>query len=224
MASPLGKLLGTSPIKPIQQHMQLAQDSVQGLCELLAACADGDWKRAIEIHRIIEATVSEASALRLDVRVHMPRSLWLAMPRNDLLGLVDSQQRIAAGVQAIASPLTLRSMVFPAPIQKQIDSVCSLLADCAGQALMAIRELDEMLTQGFGKQERQLVGKMLRRLEKQITRCEKQQRQLFKQICRCEGVVSDLDAMFFYRINDALGALTRDCADVGEQLELLLAA
>ena len=54
MASPLGKLLGTSPIKPIQQHMQLAQDSVQGLCELLAACADGDWKRAGEIHRIIE--------------------------------------------------------------------------------------------------------------------------------------------------------------------------
>ena len=89
---------------------------------------------------------------------------------------------------------------------------------------MAIRELDEMLTQGFGKQERQLVGKMLRNLDKQIARCEKQQRQLFKQICRCEGTVSDLDAMFFYRINDALGALTRDCADVGEQLDLLLAA
>lgn len=224
MASPLGKLLGTSPIKPIQQHMQLAQDSVQGLCELLAACADGNWTRAGEIHRIIEGTVSEANTLRREIRVHMPRSLWLAMPRNDLLTLVDTQQHIADGVQDIASPLALRSMAFPSAIQKNIDSVCSLLADCAGQALTAIRELDEMLTQGFGKQERALVSKMLRNLEKRVSRCEKQQRQLFKQISRCEGDVSDLDAMFFYRINDALSALTRNCADVGEQLDLLLAA
>lgn len=224
MASPLGKLLGASPIRPIQQHMQLAQDSVQELCELLSACADGDWKRASSIYALIESTSAKTQRLRRDIRSQLPRSLWLAMPRGDILQLLDIQQRIADGVHTIAGPLTLRRMEFPGPIHNSLDKLCSELAASAGQALNAIRELDEMLEQGFSKRERSHVEKLLRALERQVERCEKQQRQFFKQICRCESSLSSLDALFFYRINDALAELVKDCAAVGEQLDLLLAA
>ena len=224
MASPLGKLLGASPIRPIQQHMQLAQDSIQELCELLSACTDGDWDRAADIYALVESTSAQTRRLRRDIRSQLPRSLWLAMPRGDILQLLDIQQRIADGVHTIAGPITLRRMEFPTAIHKSLNKLCSELAAAAGQALNAIRELDEMLEQGFSKRERLHVEKILRGLERQIERCEKQQRQFFKQICRCEPSLSSVDAMFFYRINDALAELIGDCAAVGEQLDLLLAS
>lgn len=169
MTSPLGKLFGRSPIEPIQQHMQLAQETVQLLCELLAASADQDWTRVAEIHSVIDSTTAEARKLRREIRQHLPRGLLLAMPRPDLLELLDIQNRITVCVREIARPVALRGMQFPPALQTILDKLCSLLAATVGEALTAIRELDELITQGFGKRERRIMEKMLISLERQVS-------------------------------------------------------
>lgn len=223
MVSPLGKLFGKSPIAPIQQHMQLAEETVQLLCELLAASADGNWRRVADIHGLIGALALEARKLRREIRRELPRGLLLAMPRPDLLELLDIQERLVDSVNDVSHPITLRSTQFPAPLQKAVDRLCSQLAEAAGQALAAIRELDEIIEQGFGGHERTRVRKMLTALERQVQRCDREQQKLFQQICKHEGSSPAVDVMFHYQICTALGALAASCGEVGEQLDLLLA-
>ncbi len=223
MASPLGKLFGKSPIMPIQQHMQLAQESVQLLCELLAASADQDWPRVAEIETLIDSTALEARKMRREIRQQLPRGLLLAMPRPDLLELLDIQERIADRVREVARPVALRGMTFPAAMQSILDRLCSLLAATAGEALGAIRELDELIEQGFGKNEHRMMDKMLASLDRQVQRCDAQQQRLFRQICKSEESLPVLDAVFYYQIAAALGQLSEACGEVGEQLDLLLA-
>lgn len=223
MASPLGKLFGKSPILPIQQHMQLAQETVQLLCELLTASSDQDWPRVAEIESLIESTALDARKMRREIRQHLPRGLLLAMPRPDLLELLDIQERIADRVREISRPVALRAMSFPPAIQATLDRLCSLLAATAGEALAAIRELDELIEQGFGKNEHRLMDKILSSLERQVQRCDVQQQRLFRQICKSEDSLPLLDAIFYYQIAAALGQLSDACGEVGEQLDLLLA-
>ncbi|EED32083.1 hypothetical protein TIGR00153 [gamma proteobacterium NOR5-3] len=223
MTSPLGKLFGRSPIEPIQQHMQLAQETVQLLCELLAASADQDWTRVAEIHSVIDSTTAEARKLRREIRQHLPRGLLLAMPRPDLLELLDIQNRITVCVREIARPVALRGMQFPPALQTILDKLCSLLAATVGEALTAIRELDELITQGFGKRERRIMEKMLISLERQVRRCDAQQQRLVRQLSKTEDSFPVLDAVFYYQIAAALAQLADACGEVGEQLELLLA-
>lgn len=223
MASPLGKLFGRSPIAPIQQHMQLAEETVQLLCEVLTACADQEFLRAEEILRLMDTSVADAAKKRRDIRQHLPRGLMLAMPRPDLLELLNIQTRLAEHARECAIPLVVRKMSFPATTQRLLDQYASLLAAAAGQALAAIRNLDELLTQGFGNHERKTMEKMIATLDKQLRRCGTQQQKLLRQIARSEGSQGDLDVMFQYQLAERLVQLAKACSDIGEQLELLIA-
>ncbi|WOJ92518.1 DUF47 family protein [Congregibacter variabilis] len=203
--------------------MQLAQETVQLLCELLAASADQDWTRVAEIHSVIDSTTGEARKLRREIRQQLPRGLLLAMPRSDLLELLDIQNRITVCVREIARPVALRGMQFPSALQTILDKLCSLLAATVGEALTAIRELDELISQGFGKHERKIMQKMLGSLDRQVRRCDTQQQRLVRQLSRTEDSFPVLDAIFYYQIAAALAQLADACGEVGEQLELLLA-
>lgn len=224
MVIPLSKLLGSSLIAPIQQHMQLAEEAVQSLCQLLAASSDGEWDRAAEIHDAMEASVAASRALRRDIRRQLPRGLLLAMPRPDLLTLVDIQNRIAGDTLELARLICLRQMRFTPALFKTLDRFCSLLAAAAGQSLSATRELDEMLAQGFGKRESKRMEKMLSTLDKQVSRCDAQYQRLFRQLCKLESSLSAVDAMFTFQIAATLDRLAKACGSVGEQLELLSAS
>ena len=50
-ANLLGNLFGRSPIGPIQEHMQVANQAAQLLPDLFRAAAAGDWNAAKASHR-----------------------------------------------------------------------------------------------------------------------------------------------------------------------------
>ena len=217
MASPLGKLLARSPIAPIQRHMQFAQESVQLLCELIASAGDGDPARTAEIHTLIRATCDEARALRHDIRRELPGGLLLAMPRPDLLALVDLQQAVCTRVRLAAQPPAVRGLRLPLALAGGTDRLCSQLAEVGSATLAAILE------QGFGRRERQHVTRLLDALGRQVARCDAQQLRLARQVHKQEKTLDALDALLLYRLMQDLNGVASQCGDVGEQLHLLLA-
>ena len=223
MASPLGRLFGKSPIAPIQQHMQLAQESVQRICELFAALADEDAGRAAGIHGRLTGTVTEARGLRHEIRGHLPRGLLLAMPRADLLQLVDIQHAILTQALALASPLALRGVTLRGDLRAAVDTWCSHIADAADKALAAIRELDELLELAFVQHERGPVNDALEALRAELGHCDEQHRRVLGVLVASENSLGPVDAALLYTSCAALADLARRCSDVGEQLELLLA-
>jgi predicted phosphate transport protein (TIGR00153 family) len=223
MASPLGRLFGKSPITPIQQHMQLAQDSVQLLCELLAASMEQDPGRRAKFRDLTLEAARKARDLRRDLREHLPRGMMLAIPRSDLLVLIEIQQEIIEGVQALTRLLSARPPARSDAVDAAIGNLCDHLAEAAGHALAAIRELDEMLEVAFTHKERGPVDLALEALRGHLARCEARQTALIETIAADEATLSAVDAMLLYRIAEGMGDIIRRCHEVGEQLELLLA-
>ena len=101
--NPLGNLFGRSPIGPIQEHMQVAHEAAEHLPELIQATADENWDRAKEIHKAITDAERDADKMKREVRRHLPKSLFLPVPRSDLLGLVTIQDQVANTAKDIAS-------------------------------------------------------------------------------------------------------------------------
>jgi predicted phosphate transport protein (TIGR00153 family) len=221
--NPLGRLLGRSPIAPLQQHMQLAEESVQLLCQLVQAAGDGSAGHGSEIAGLLEDCAGRARQLRRDIRHHLPRGLLLAMPRPDLLELLQLQQALVDGALAASRPLAVRGISPPPALRKSLDRLCTLVADCASQAQAAIRELDELLSQGFGDHEHKVMERALNALEKQRERCEQQQQRLLRATHRSESALDALDAIFLYRLTDDLAGLGAMSGEIGEQLRLLMA-
>ena len=221
--NPLGSLFGRSPIGPIQKHMQVAFEAAEHLPELLQASADEDWNRAKEIHKAITDAEKSADKMKRDVRRHLPKSLFLPVPRSDLLVLVSIQDQVANTAQDFASILMGRDMRFPEKLFPAVLELTQTSVACCGQALAAIQELDELLEVGFSGREVKRVEAMLKELDKLERRTDKQQFNLRRKLFRLEGELPPVDVMFYYRAMALLGSLA-DCAEkVGDHLQILLA-
>ena len=221
--NPLGNLFGRSPIGPIQQHMQVATEAAEHLPELLAATADQDWDRAKEIHKAIADDEKTADKLKSDVRRHLPKSLFLPVPRSDLLQLVSIQDQVANTAKDFASTVMGRDLRFPEKLFPAVLELTNTSVACCQQALKAIQELDELLEVGFTGREVKRVEAMLKELDKLERRTDKQQFSLRRKLFNMEPDLPPVDVMFYYRAMALLGELADASEKVGDRLQILLA-
>lgn len=221
--NPLGNLFGRSPIRPIQEHMQMADQAAQLLPDLFRATAAEDWERAREIHKEIVAAEKSADKMKRSVRRHLPKSLFLPVPRSDLLALVDIQDHVANTAKDIAVLVIGRNMRFP---EKLLEAVLTFTEACVAtshQALIAIQELDELLEVGFTGREVKRVENMLKELDKLERTTDKLANTLRAKLFKIEQELPPIDVMFYYRILSLLGTVADDAEHVGDRLQILMA-
>lgn len=221
--NPLGSLFGRSPIGPIQEHMQVADQAAQLIPELFQATASNDWERAKQLQKEITNAEREADKLKRSVRRHLPKSLFLPVPRSDLLSLVSIQDQVANTAKDITMIVMGRNMRFPEPMLEPLQEFAEACAATSRQALTAIQELDELLEVGFSGREVKLVESMLKELDKLERRTDKLAVSLRARLFKLESELPPVDVMFYYRVLALLGTLADSAETVGDRLQILLA-
>jgi hypothetical protein len=222
--SPLGNLFGRSPIGPIQEHMSLADQAAQLVPDLFRATAARDWDKAAEVHQQIVAAESAADDLKRSVRRHLPNSLFLPVPRSDLLALVGIQDHVANTSKDIAGLVIGRSIRFPDSLQDAAIALCEMSAATSRQALKAIQELDELLEVGFtGREEVRRVEDMLKSLDELECKTDEMAIRLRAGLFKLETELPPVEVMFLYRIITLICAVADDAESVGDRLQILMA-
>jgi hypothetical protein len=219
----LGNLFGRSPIGPIQEHMRVANQAVQLLPDLLRASSAEDWDTAKALHKEIEQAERAADKLKRSVRRHLPKSLFLPVPRSDLLGLVSMQDSVANTARDVAVIVMGRNMRFPESLQEGVLEYTEACAATSNQALLAIQELDELLEVGFSGREVKLVEAMLKQLDKMERRTDKMAIDLRGKLFKLESELPPVDVMFYYRVLSLLGQVADEAEAVGDRLQVLMA-
>lgn len=221
--NPLGNLFGRSPIGPIQEHMLVADKAAQLLPDLFRASAKDDWEKAGAIYKEIASAEGDADKLKRSVRRHLPKSLFLPVPRTDLLELVAIQDRVANTSKDVAGLLLGRQLRFPEKMQEPMIEFAQACADTSHQALLAIQELDELLEVGFSGREVRRVEDMLKELDKLERATDKQAITLRGKLFKMEKDLPPIDVMFSYQIISLLGDVADDAESVGDRLQILMA-
>jgi len=222
-SNPLSSLFGRSPIGPIQEHMQVANDAAQLLPAFLKAAQDDDWKLAEEIFRRIGEAEEAADKLKRSVRRHLPNSLFLPVPRTDLLELVTIQDHVANTAKDIAGLMLGREMRFPDKLEKHLLEFARACTATCEQALVAIRELDELLEVGFTGREVVRVEGLIKELDKLEGRTDKQSKALRARLFKLERKLYAVDVMFYYKVIELLAGLADSAERVGHRLQILMA-
>lgn len=221
--NPLLAIFGRSPVKPMQEHMEKIHACVNQLADFIDAVFTEDWPRATRTREQIAELENQAGALKRDIRLHLPKSLFLAMDRSDLLELLSMQDRIASRAKDISGLILGRKMQFPAAIQPLYRQFLQRSIDASAQALKAIHELDELVETGFRGREVSLVESMIDELSRIEQDTDDLQVQVRATLFNIEKELNPIDAMFLYRIFDWTGDLADRSLSVGNRLEILVA-
>jgi len=221
--NPLYKILGRSPIKPMQQHMGEVVTCVKLLGGFFTASNTGDWQQASKVYDEICASERQADELKKQIRLHLPKSLFMPMPRTDLLDLVTTQDRIANGARDIAGLMLGRNMVIPESIQNDGMAFLKTAIAATEQAFVAINELDELLETGFGDREVSFIATLIEALDRLEHENDQLEQELRKKLFALEASLPPVEVMFLYKIIDIIGEMADDAERVGARLQLLLA-
>lgn len=219
----ISSLFSTSPVRPLQQHMERVQACVRELLPFFDAVLSADWERAAALQKRIAELENEADTLKRELRLHLPKGMMMAMSRRDLLEVLTMQDRLANKAKDIAGLILGRKMQFPNGLGEPMREFLSRSVDASAQAQTAINELDELVETGFRGREVQLVEDMIHRLDTIERDTDRMQVAVRARLMEQERSLPPVDVMFAYRVIDWIGQLADDAQRVGSRLELMLA-
>ena len=222
MANYISKIFGKSPVGPLQDHMDTCYRCARELNDFFAQVVGNDWAAATATRERIVGLENEADALKKQIRKDLPKSLFMPVPRQDLLELLLVQDRIANRVRDVSGIVLGRRMAIPKAVQQRMLEFVARNVDAAKQARKSIRELDELYETGFRGAEAALVEGLVDRLDEIENDTDELQVKLRAEIFAIEQDLPPVDVMFLYRIIELIGDVADMAERIGRRLEQLL--
>ena len=217
------QMFARSPVKPMQQHIEKAHACAMELIPFFDAVLAKDWEKAEQIQLRISDLEHQADELKRGVRAHLPKSLFMPVPRTDLLELLRMQDRIANKAKDIAGIMTGRQMEIPDGIASLVKEYVEGSLAVTQQAVRALNELDELVATGFRGREADTVGEMIDELDRLEHEADRREREIRHALFDVEKDLPPIDVMFLYKVIEWIGELADRAQQVGSRLQLLLA-
>ena len=216
------KIFAKSPIKPMQQHMELVYQCVAYLLPFFEKSLKCDWPAANLDYEKIVLIENKADLLKKEIRLHLPSRLLLPIDRGDFIGLLKSQDQIANTAKRLSNLVYYRKMQFPEKIANSLLNFVQLGIDATKLASNAISELDQLVETSFGGNEAQLVEGIIVDLDMLEKNTDDIQNNLRQELFSIENNLKPIDVIFLYRLIDWIAELADKSQQVGHKLELLL--
>ena len=216
-------LFAHSPLKPLQKH----SDKVTECCDLLIPFFQHtfvkQWDEAEKVRLDISQGEREADGLKREIRLKLPRGLFLPIDRTDLLELVTQLDKLANFAKDISGRMIGRQFGIPEEMQESFLKYVQRSLDSIHQAHRVIEEMDQLLETGFKGRELKLVNTMIQELDSIEDDTDQMQIQLRKMLLGIESRYNPIDVMFLYKVIEWVGVLADQAQRVGSRIELMLA-
>ncbi len=219
----LSRLFGKSPFTALQSHMRVVLECAREVKPLIEALAQGDEARVIAAKDRIYEREAEADRIKNELRLHLPKSLFMPVDRRDLLEVLHLQDTIANTAQDIAELLIERQMTIPDFMQEPLIALTERCIDTCEHSASVIGELDELLAMGFRGREVDKVDAMLKELNDIEDETDELGVALARALFDHEDEMKPVSVMMWYRLIEWIGDLADYAEKVGDRLRLLIA-
>jgi len=223
LANYISKVFGASPVAPMQDHMNTCFKASRELVNLFECAIAEDWAGVGVAREKIVALEQEADEYKKEIRGHMPKSLFMPVPREDLLNLLWTQDQIANTARDISGLVLGRQMKIPQPIRADFLAYLERNTAAAKMARKSVRELDELYTTGFRGAEAEFVEALVDDLDRIENETDDMQTRVRLGLFQIEDELRPVDVMFLYRVIELVGEIGDMSERIGRRLELLLA-
>ncbi len=219
----MGGIFGSSPVSPLQKHMSKVYACATELVPLFNAVINEDWDEVARLQQIISSLEQEADVLKKELRLNLPKGLFMPVSRQDLLEVLLMQDRIANKAKDIAGTITGRRIVLPEVIHEDYIRFVERCVAACKQARKAINEFDELVETGFSGHEIDIVTEMITKLDSIESDTDNLQAEIRRKIFAIENDLPPVEVIFLYLIIQSTGDIADRAQNVGSRLQLMLA-
>ena len=207
-------LFGRSPFAPLASHMESVRQCVYLVRDLFDALEKKDFATLEEVVKKIHEYEHQADLTKNDIRNHLPKSLFLAINREDLLEILTMQDSIADTAEDIAVLTTLKKIEFLDSFKTEFREFLEKNIETFDGARKIIKELHELLESSFGGIEAEKVKVMVDEVAFKENEADLIQEKLMKNLIGAESEMTYTTFYLWQRIFENLGKI----ANISEKL------
>ncbi len=210
-----------SPVRPLRKHMATVHDCCHALIAFIACCQHADFDAAELLYNQISESEHQADYIKQDLRTHLPRSIFLPVPRSDVLDLISTQDVLANKTKDIAGLMLGRKMTIPKNIADNFTNYIAVNVATCAKTKTTIDQLEELLESGFRGKEIELVESMVKEIDALEDQSDKLQVKLRASLFAIEDTLSPVNVIFLYQIIQWVGEIANAAQSVAHRLLLL---
>jgi len=214
-------LIRKSPFGPIHEHMKKSRLCVDELLNFLDAASMADWDKATQSRKIISDLENEADALKAETRGLLPKSIFLAVPREDILDLIKLADDIPNTVKDISGLMLGRQMEIPKEISSSFLKFASEATSIANAAFDAINQLGELFQFSFGGNAANKMQHLLEQLDGLEGQNDQSEVILRAELFAIEKNFPPINVIFLYDIINKIGELSDRAEQVGHRISII---
>jgi len=218
----IADLFGHSPIRPMQRHMHAAVACARHVLPLAEAMAAGDPEAVASCRAEIDRLEHEADEIKNEIRSRLPKRLFMAIERRDMLEILDAQDTIADIAQDIAELAELRGMMLPSTLAEPVLGLVRRVLSACEQAERIVDELDELVETGFHGREVTRVEEMIDELGRIESDTDELADRALREVFAREAELG-VGTVFWYQWVRWIANLADYAERVGNRLRLLIA-
>lgn len=216
-------LFGPSPIRPMQKHMAVVTACAREVKPLFEALAAGDMEGVREVRARIDRQEGEADRIKNEIRSHLPKRLFLAVERRDMLDILDNQDSIADTAQDLAELADQRGQPLPEPLGEPMLELVGRVIAAVECAERVVNELDELVETGFQGREVGRVQEMIDELARIESETDAIQDNATRRLFAQEEELG-VATVFWHQTITQVADLADYAERVGNRLRLLIAS
>jgi predicted phosphate transport protein (TIGR00153 family) len=218
----MARLFGRSPFVPLQLHLDKVGDCVEAVFALLERIREGDVSNVDETAREISKLEHKADLVKNDIRNSLPRGLFLAIDRSQLLEILGLQDSIADKAEDIGILMSLRTAKMLDSLVEPFGEYIKGNKDAFHKARDVMRELDALIESGFGGVEATRVVQMVDAVAVSEHNCDIMQRKLMKQVLDHEDELSVGNFFVWQRLLHEIAGISNYSEKLANRIRMLL--
>ena len=218
----MARIFGRSPFVPLQLHLDKVADCVEAMIALLDRIGSGDVENLDEAARSISLLEHKADLVKNDIRNNLPRGLFMAIDRGQLLEMLSLQDSIADQAEDIGILMSLRPAKMLEPIREPFKKYAEGNMDAFLKARDVMRELDAVIESGFGGTEASRVDQMVEVVAQAEHEADIMQRDLMKQVLEHENELSTGDFFVWMRLIHEVAGISNLSEKLANRVRMLL--
>ena len=218
----ISKLFGKSPFEPLYQHMCKVKKCVDFIPPLMQAFVDEDFKEVTKITKLIFKAEHEADLMKKEIRINMPKGIFLPVARGDVLRFLKEQDNIADATEDLAGLLAMRRMKVPAELKQELQDLVDEVLEAFNLTMKVSSEIKLLAETAFGGAEAHKVMEMIEKIKIKEWEADKAQMRAAQKMFSIEDQLDPVSVMMWMHIFRELGNLANHAENTGDQLRIML--
>ncbi len=211
-----------SPFIPLQEHMEIVVTCVEKLNDVYLAYAGGDYEAIAKLAEEISELEHEADLTKNEIRNNLPKGIFLAINRGDLLDMLSLQDTIADKAEDVATLLTLKRIEPLPDMAPELKAFVEKNIETVNYTHKILKQLNELIEASFGGKEAELVVQMVERVAFLEHEADILQAKLLKKLFALEDEVSFTTFYLWVNIFKTTASLSNIAEKLANKVRMLL--